>query len=103
MKVVIKALLTLTCFSAANVMADKANIELLAKKCEHARQEKITPLREQAIKECVSKDRGSRDAQEKCERFYVDYGAGTRFKSGGGKERMFNDLPECLALYEAEK
>lgn len=49
------------------------------------------------------KDRATRDARQKCERFYVDFGEGVRYKSGGHKERMFNDLPICLKFYEAEK
>ena len=79
------------------------DIQTLTKNCEDARQQKLMPLRNEAIAECISKDRKSNDAKNKCERFYADFGAAIHFKSGGHKERMFNDLPECLKLYEAEK
>lgn len=80
-----------------------SDIQALSKNCEDARQAKLAPLRDEAITECISKDKKSKDVKQKCERFYTDFGASTHFKSGGHKERMFNDLPECLKLYEAEK
>jgi len=85
------------------VSANEPALKELQQRCEDAREQKIAPLRDSAIKECVSKDRNSRDAREKCERFYVGYGEGARYKSGGHRERMFNDLPECLEYFEAER
>ncbi len=102
-KIVQIILFFLSIASTAAVAVDKADLNKLKKRCEDAREKKIAPLRQAAIKECAAKDRNTRDAQEKCERFYVDYGAGAHYKSGGHRERMFNDLPECLKFYEAEK
>ena len=98
-------LLFLICLIAINssVYAGKSELQKLEKRCEDARQKKIAPLREEAIKECAEKDKATRDARERCERFYVDYGSGVRYVKGGRQERMFNDLPECLKFYEAEK
>ena len=87
----------------SSVYAGKADLQKLEKRCEDAREEKIAPLRQKAIAECVAQDRNTRDAREKCEQFYVDYGSGVHYMTAGRKERMFNDLPECLKLYEAEK
>ena len=88
--------------TSTNTIANN-DIQTLSKNCDDARQAKLTPLRNEAISECISKDKKSKDAKQKCERFYADFGASTHFKSGGHKERMFNDLPECLKLYAAEK
>jgi hypothetical protein len=90
-------------FLPFNIAASGKNLKELELRCEQAREEKIAPLRKAAIEDCVAKDRSPKDAREKCEKFYVDYGAGVRYKSGGHKERMFNDLPECLEFYETEK
>ncbi len=97
------SLIILVAFLSFNTSASKTDLNKLELRCEEAREKKIAPLRKAAIEECVAKDRNPRDAREKCEKFYIDYGAGVRYKSGGHKERMFNDLPECLEFYEAEK
>jgi len=99
----IKALIFYSLLITSTNTAANNDIQALSKNCEDARQEKLAPLRDKVISECISKDKKSKDAREKCERFYVDFGASVHFKSGGHKERMFNDLPECLKLYEAEK
>ncbi len=100
-----KYLLFIICLIVINssVYASKAELQKLEKRCEDARQKKIAPLRKQAVDECAKKDRATRDAREKCERFYVDYGEAVHYKYGGHKERMFNDLPVCLEFYEAER
>ena len=90
------------------VYAEKAELQKLEKRCNDAREKKIAPLRQNAIKECIAKDNNmnkakKKEAKERCERHYIDYGAAVRYKNVGGKERMFNDLPECLKFYEAEK
>jgi hypothetical protein len=43
------------------------------------------------------------DAREHCERFYADFGQGGTTQSGGFRQRMFHDIPECQPLYEAER
>ena len=50
-----------------------------------------------------SGSRSSRDAREHCERFYADFGQGNATRAGGFQQRMFHDIPECQALYEAER
>jgi len=67
-------------------------------------------LRQEAIDTCIadrtsgrSGTRSSRDAREYCERFYADFGQGNAIQSGGFRQRMFHDIPECQGLYEAEK
>lgn len=61
--------------------------------CEAARQEKIAPLRQQVIEECVAnKELPSR---QECERFYAPYGERT-----GRKAAMFYDLPECVTAFD---
>lgn len=60
--------------------------------CEAARQEKIAPLRQQVIEDCVAnKELPSRT---ECERFYAPYGERT-----GRKAAMFYDLPECVTAF----
>ena len=87
-----------------------SSIQQLQKQCEDAREALIAPLRQQAIDTCIadrtsgrSGSRSSRDAREHCERFYVDFGQGGTAQSGGFRQRMFHDIPECQALYEAEQ
>ena len=98
-------LLFFICLAVMNnsVYAGKAELKKLENQCAEAREKKIAPLREKAIEECAKKDRATRDVRERCERHYVDYGQAVRYKSGDGKERMFNHLPECLEFYEAER
>ena len=60
--------------------------------CEVARENKLSPLRQQYIEECVEikkKDRAY------CERFYSDYGA-----KSGDRAPLFYDLPECVEAFE---
>ena len=88
---------------SSSAHADKTELKKLEKQCADAREKKIAPLRKDAIKECAEKDRSTRDAREKCERFYADFGESVRYKNGSYKERMFNNLPICLEFYEAER
>ena len=60
--------------------------------CEAARQEKITPLRQQVIDECVANE--ELPNRQECERFYADYGQRT-----GRKAAMFYDLSECVTAF----
>ncbi len=86
------------------------SIQELQTQCEDARETLIAPLRHEAIDTCIadrtsgrSGTRSSRDAREHCERFYADFGQGGTTQSGGFRKRMFHDIPECQALYEAER
>ena len=83
------AVTLVSCLIAAPVNADdrKARQQELDAACESARQEKLAPLREKYIRECVEVQ--GKD-QEYCERFYRDYG-----ERSGNRPAFFYDLPEC--------
>ena len=61
--------------------------------CEAAREEKIAPLRQKVIEDCVANN--ELPNKEECERFYAPYGERT-----GGKAALFYDLPECVTAFE---
>jgi hypothetical protein len=89
---------------------EASSIQELQKQCEDAREALIAPLRQEAIDTCIadreggrSGTRSSREAREHCERFYADFGQGGTTQSGGFRQRMFHDIPDCQALYEAER
>jgi hypothetical protein len=72
-------------------------------RCEKAIEEKLAPLREAGIKECISNENlRLPNPHEDCDRLYKDYGAGT-FVNGRSRPRMFHDLPECIEAAEAVK
>ena len=78
----------------------------LEQQCEVAREEQIAPLRQAAIEECIehrANNRGSGDARAHCEGFYSDFGSAGRTQTGGFRQRMFHDIPECQQFYEAEQ
>ena len=86
------------------------SLQALERQCEAERERLIAPLHQDAISQCMadreSGDRGSRnsrDAREYCERFYADFGQGGRTQAGGFRQRMFHDIPECQAFYDAER
>jgi len=92
------------------VIGEASSIQELERQCEAARERLIAPMRQEAIDQCItdrtsgrSGSRSSRDAREHCERFYVDFGQGGTTQSGGFRQRMFHDIPECQELYEAER
>jgi len=104
------ALILFLCGFVLPVTGQASSIQGLQRQCEAAREALIAPLRQQAIDTCIadrtsgrSGTRSSRDAREHCERFYVDFGQGGTTQSGGFRSRMFHDIPECQALYEAEQ
>lgn len=88
---------------ALSAIAQAASLQELEQRCEQAREEKITPLRQEAIEECLTSNPRRRDVEEFCERFYSDFGQGGRTESGHFRQPMFNDLPECQAFHEAER
>lgn len=79
-------------------------LEELDRRCEEAIEEKIVPLREAAITECIA-DKNSRmkNPREDCERFYQDYGAGGPATGGRWRPRMFHNLPECVEAGKARR
>ncbi len=93
-------ILLLTTFFANHVSAETIDREQAAglmAECRNLRQEKIAPLKAQAIDDCVTKEQ--KDA-EYCERYYRDYGEKT---TGGARQGMFWDLPQCRKAIEADK
>jgi len=95
---------------AIPLISEASSIQELERQCEAARERLIAPMRQEAIDLCIadrtngrSGSRSSRDAREHCERFYVDFGQGGTTQSGGFRQRMFHDIPECQELYEAER
>lgn len=80
--------------------AASPSVKELEAQCEAAREAKLAPEREALIQACIQE---KKKTAEQCERFYADYGAGGRTAAGAGRVRLYNDLPECKALYKAEK
>ncbi len=104
------AILFFMCSLVLSVTTQASSIQELQRQCEGARERQIAPLRQEAIDTCIadrtsgrSGSRSSRDAREHCERFYADFGQGNATRAGGFQQRMFHDIPECQALYEAER
>ena len=88
------------------IIGEAGSIQGLERQCEAAREWYIVPLRQEAINQCIedrTNSRSSRDAREHCEHFYADFGQGGSTQSGGFRQRMFHDIPECQELYEAER
>ncbi len=76
------------------------SLQEMQRRCEEARAEKITPLRAEAIEDCVSAPRSSR-TREDCERMNSDFGEGGGMVEGGFRPRMFMDLPACVEYLDA--
>ena len=89
----------LSVFAAAEEITREDATELMAE-CQKQRQENIAPLREQAIEDCVTKQRRDR---EYCETFNRTFG-NARPRAGGGMiPGMFWGLPVCEQAVAAEK
>ncbi len=69
----------------------------LDRRCEDGREERIAPLREAEIANCIETGTGDR---QWCEAFWADYGDPVRTGSGHLTPRMFHDLPECTEAWE---
>ncbi|ABV35976.1 conserved hypothetical protein [Shewanella sediminis HAW-EB3] len=97
MKTIIQWSMMLILLSAASAYADDIRTKQreLDSLCEDARQEKLAPLREKYIEECVEKQGKERDY---CTRFYRDYG-----ERSGNRPAFFYDLPECVKVWEFKK
>jgi hypothetical protein len=84
----------------AVVLADRASeVASLEARCEQDREAKIKPLREKEIKNCVA----NRSDLDYCKTFWKDYGNPVRLKNGATTPRMFDDLPSCVAAFEARR
>ena len=69
----------------------------LDRRCEDVREERIAPLREAEIANCIQTETGD---QAWCETFWADYGEPRRTATGGFTARLFHDLPECKEAWE---
>ncbi len=83
-----------------SVFAAKLDLQALKNKCEAAREARLAPEREAVIQACIKE---KKKTAEECQRFYAGYGAGGRTAAGAGRVRKYNNLPECEALYKAER
>lgn len=89
-------LMTLVALACADGMADKDREQkqaALDAACEAAREEKLAPMREQFIEECV--ENREQPDRRSCELFYSDFGA-----QSGDRAPMFYDLPECVEAFD---
>ncbi|MGD2119888.1 MAG: hypothetical protein PVG66_16135 [Chromatiales bacterium] len=60
--------------------------------CEMAREQKLAPLRQQLVEQCVWQGQGD---WARCEWYFHDYGA-----QAGRRAPLFYDLPECVEAFE---
>jgi hypothetical protein len=90
-------LLSLPAAVAADQLSDVVALEA---QCEHEREVRIKPLRDMEIAKCKA---DSHNEAAYCERYWKDYGNSTRISNGGMTPRMFDDLPVCVAAFEARK
>jgi hypothetical protein len=82
------------------VFADRASeVATMEARCEQEREAKIKPLREMEIKKCLA----NRSDLDYCTTFWKDYGNAVRLKNGAMVPRMFDDLPSCVAAFEARR
>jgi hypothetical protein len=63
---IFSTMLSLLCV-VSPAFCEEESLEKLERRCQQAREEKITPLREVAIEQCVSARRATRE-REDCER-----------------------------------
>ena len=75
-------------------------VQALEAACEKAREAKLAPLREQAIKDCIAQPRSDPAV---CREHFRDFGAARRLASGAVHPRMFHNMPECAAAEEARQ
>lgn len=85
---------------AGAAVADEAEVQALEAKCEAAREIKLKPLRDEEIARCKADQRGDEGF---CERYSKTFGDATRLPNGTMRPRMFDDLPECQAAFEARR
>jgi hypothetical protein len=80
--------------------ADRASeVAALEARCEAEREAKIKPLRDKEIANCLA----NRSDADYCNTFWKDYGNAVRLQNGGMVPRMFDDLPSCVAAFEARR
>ncbi len=92
-------LLAISAASVAREISREEAVELM-EDCQEQRENKIAPLREQAIQDCLADDRGNRDY---CERYNSTFGNAVALPGGGAYPGLFWDLPVCLQAIQVEK
>jgi hypothetical protein len=75
----------------------RQRLEELNQECQSEREQNIAPLREQAIEDCINKERKK---QNYCKRYYRNLGEGP---AGGSPPGLFWWLPVCEKAFNAEK
>jgi hypothetical protein len=81
--------------------ADKAaDVAALEAQCEQEREARIKPLREMEIARCKA---DTHNDPAYCERYWKDYGNAVRRPDGTMTPRLFDDLPVCVAAFEARR
>jgi hypothetical protein len=85
-------------FLTGVALGSEPSLEQLRLRCEAAREARLAPLREQAIQDCVSRPRSTRNRAQ-CEEFYRDFGQGGGTVGGGFRAPMFIDVPECQEYF----
>ena len=76
------------------------DVTQLLQECETQREANIAPLREQAIEDCVNKQRWDR---ERCENHNRTFGQARRNANGSMRPGMFWDLPVCEKARDADR
>ena len=92
------SVLLLPAFSGA--AEEEASVRKLEQQCEAAREQRLKPLREAEIKRCIEEQRREADY---CQRYWRDYGNAMKLPNGAFQPRKFDDLPECVAAFEARR
>jgi hypothetical protein len=87
--------------SPVALFADQTSeVAALEGQCEEAREAKIKPLRDAEIAKCKE---DTHNVPGYCERYWSGYGNAVRGANGATIPRMFDDLPICIAAFEARK
>jgi hypothetical protein len=96
----IVAALLLLSFPATVAAEPLSDVAALEAQCEHEREARIKPLRDMEIAKCKA---DSQNDAAYCGRYWKDYGNRVRTPNGTMTPRMFDDLPVCVAAFEARK
>ncbi|CAD5107562.1 hypothetical protein [Zestomonas carbonaria] len=67
-------------------------------RCEAERTEKLKPIQEAKVRECIAEGRKA----DWCQRYFRDYGWG-RARGGTRAENLFYDLPVCEEAFRLRK
>lgn len=93
-------LLSITALTSLAEDVRRDEVPQLLEECEAQREANIAPLREQAIEDCVTKQRWDR---ERCESHNRTFGNARRNTNGSMRPGMFWDLPVCVKARDADR